>query len=468
MKVVNQSSAMERVPVAICGDDLVAAWTVRHTQEYHRQLLEVGLVANTSKEYRSTTGAVFVEKLFRLKRCSQTMVIPLKRHRVETNNLWEWIKVQIPNTATTKRKTVFYKVFQVQRPLLSAVVQAKRHARNSSGKRNNQDVPQHFTLGPCIAEESDKCTEPWRKTALLQFAKQVHAKLVNSMERSGVPLHFPQSLGGWGFPGKQGAPVAFRKAAAVSATGNTELVKRFSNIFLTSSAPNRLRKQLKAGLKSISDCPERFDSTEKVQTKPVLDLQSEFVSRTLAYHAMDPTKSKLATKRYASVGSTAKRVRDTVYKLGKMWKSVKPIKASNALSIAARYDTRKVDGRYLDQLLMLHGVFDSVIKGYLDSPEIEFRLTTEEDLSNQPLENNPSAQHSDDDSDDTPDGAASNPPPQKGRRVSSAASQDAPTQTSKGDAVGRISLRDVEQSSRLEAILSTRPRAITDSTENDL
>jgi hypothetical protein len=194
------------------------------------------------------------------------------------------------------------------------------------------------------------------------------------MENSGVPLYFPQSLGGWGFPGKQGAPLAFRKAAAVSVTGNTELVKRFSNIFLTSCAPNRLRKRLKAALKSIREWPERFDSTDKVQSKPVRDLQGEFVSRTLAFHAGDPTVSKLASKRYASVGSTAKRIRDTVYKLEKMWKSVKPIKATNAITLATRFDNRRVDGRYIDQLLMMNGVFDSMIKGYINAQEIDFAL----------------------------------------------------------------------------------------------
>jgi hypothetical protein len=371
---VNQSSAIKRIPVAICGDDLVAAWTRRHTHVYHEELLAVGLVANKAKEYRSTRGAVFVEKLFRLRECTITEKIPLKSLRRETNNLWEWIKVRLPKSASVKRKFRFFKVHQVQRPLLSAVVQAKRSARNSSGKRNNQDVPQHFTLGPCISDESDKCSEPWRKAALMKFTRQIHARLIHSMENSGVPLYFPQSLGGWGFPGKQGAPLAFRKAAAVSVTGNTELVKRFSNIFLTSCAPNRLRKRLKAALKSIREWPERFDSTDKVQSKPVRDLQGEFVSRTLAFHAGDPTVSKLASRRYASVGSTAKRIRDTVYKLEKMWKSVKPIKATNAITLATRFDNRRVDGRYIDQLLMMNGVFDSMIKGYINAQEIDFAL----------------------------------------------------------------------------------------------
>lgn len=369
--------------VSICGDDLVAAWTKTHTAMYREYLSHVGLVENKKKAFLSAYGCIFVEKLFRRSKLMKRVYEKETKSKdndtpATETTLWHYIQSRLRISSTEVVKT-YHKVLYVQRPLLSAIVQAKRFARKGMVRpgRHQEDTPIHLTLGKCLTNESDRCSEPWRKAALLRVAESVHRTPLKAMRNSKVPLYWPTALGGWGLPGKQAAPVAFRKAAAVSLTGNETLMKSFSNIFITSAAPDRLRKRLKSGIALINQLPERINPS--AVPKERTEVISDFTGRFLAFHSKDPVNSKILDKRYASVGATVKRIYSTMNSLKNRWKSVNPIKASKALALSQKFESQLVDSQYMEAHMAGCGIYDDLVRRRLASLNtVTFRPYTAE------------------------------------------------------------------------------------------
>lgn len=359
--------------VSICGDDLIAAWTIRHSEEYFNALASVGLKRNTNKEFRSSQGGVFVEKAFGVRTVSKQVTNHLLKELSSPQpTLWDFVKVKLPlkeNQKAHQQTIIYKKITYVTRPLLSAITLAKAFARAGNVRPNSQqqDAPAFLTLGPCLTTEWSQCTEPWRKAAVLTIARRIHAKVWKAMENSGVPLHYPRSLGGWGIPGKPEAPRRFRKAAAVILLGQRQLQDKLQAVFLCSKAPPYLRKKIKKGLDTIQSWPERFNPSAVV--RDLEEATKDYTARLLAFHGRDPKKSKLQNIRYANIGTIAKRINNIIDTAVLKWKSVNPMVAGKAIELDLTYRTRKVDCQYMTLLLARRGVYDSAVRDLLTGEE---------------------------------------------------------------------------------------------------
>jgi hypothetical protein len=191
--------------------------------------------------------------------------------------------------------------------------------------------------------------------------------VIKAMKNSGIPLHFPRSLGGWGLPGKPEAPIRFRKAAASILIGQSQLQERLHAVFLCSKAPPYLRKKIRKGLNTIQAWPERFSPS--AVPRDIEDVTTDYTSRLLAFHGRDPTVSKLQDIKYANLGTIAKRINRTIDEAVKYWKSAKPMKAGKAVLLDQTYRARLVDSQYLDLLLARRGVYDGAVRDLLTGQE---------------------------------------------------------------------------------------------------
>jgi hypothetical protein len=358
--------------VAICGDDLIAAWTSEFSETYFDVLKLIGLKRNVNKEYRSKLGGVFIEKAFTVRKHigEELPQPPETDSKPGEVSLWAYIKLKFNNNEYYKpsiRRQKYMKIHYIQRPLLSAIVLAKAFARAGMVRpsKGQEDAPAFLTLGPCLTKEWNMSSEPWRKAAVIHVAMKIHRRVISRMEKSGIPLFYPRSLGGWGLPGKQVAPSRFRKASAAILNGQGELQKKLSNIFLFSKAPAYLRKKLNKGLKAIQDYPERFSPSAKPMT--LQEASRDYTSRVLAYHGHDPTKSKLQQIRYKNVGTIARLINNTIDKANKTWKSAKPMAASKALKLHNIFETKMVDTQYMNILLGRNGVYDNAVRDIIGS-----------------------------------------------------------------------------------------------------
>jgi hypothetical protein len=223
-----------------------------------------------------------------------------------------------------------------------------------------EDAPAYLTLGPILTREYEEATEPWRKSAILTIAKQMHRNVIMRMERSGIPLHFPMMLGGWGLPGKPSAPPKFRKLAAIVLNGQSSIASKLHAVFLTSKAPKGLRQKIRKGLDTIQGWPEHFN--EQSAPMNISEASREYTSRFLGFHGKDPSKSKLMKLKYIDIGTLSKRIFATVDQAIKLWPSAKPCRHSKATDISRLYESKMVDTQYMDLLLSRQGIFDTTVR----------------------------------------------------------------------------------------------------------
>jgi hypothetical protein len=81
----------------------------------------------------------------------------------------------------------------------------------------SEDTPIEAKLGPAIEQALSRATAPTRKR-MLAVSRVVWSRLIGRMKATNLPLFWPQSLGGWGLPGKQQANAKWRKIAAILVT----------------------------------------------------------------------------------------------------------------------------------------------------------------------------------------------------------------------------------------------------------
>jgi hypothetical protein len=170
--------SLDPLPFVTCGDDMAAVWSKGKTDAYFCNLESVGLVVNREKSFRSPDALVFVEKLFYQKRVDQPAI-------------------------------------PAGRLVFSALTRAKA---------SRTSAPSWATLGQvindCLTQAAGK---RWLRLAIWDTARTLHPEAFSVWEKSGRPVHWPKSLGGWGIlnpedPSKLVAPPNVRKAAAIAIT----------------------------------------------------------------------------------------------------------------------------------------------------------------------------------------------------------------------------------------------------------
>jgi len=234
----------------ICGDDLAATWTEGAQAAYYRLMGELGLKINHHKSYESTSGVVFTEELYIIDlRRSQLTARVQANELAQENTIWSYIKLAMrPHSVPSRR---YGRVGRLVRPLLSAVITAKRRGSNMP-----EHTPLYLALPDILTYEYGRTNKSWRKKRIMDIANEVHRVEITKM-RKVLPLCWPKELGGWGMPGKQSAPVEYRKFAAIVLSGRDEYRKRLINLHATSRAPKFLRKKAHEDVDLFSQHPRK-------------------------------------------------------------------------------------------------------------------------------------------------------------------------------------------------------------------
>jgi hypothetical protein len=361
-------SAGTHRPFAVGGDDFIGAWTTRHRQLYEKNITDLGLKVNRHKTFTSPVGGIFLEKLFLLG--SKEVPQEYRAHEADQapvlSTLFEWIAHAFhPNQ---EQRKLVRKLSLVERPLLSALCSAKAHGRRGVA----EGVPAYLSLPSVLQEAVKLSSEPWRKKAVIRVGEQVHATTFSRWRKSGIPMCWPQSLGGWGVPGVPSAPSHFRKAAAsiLSEHANARAQqKKLLSTFVVSAAPKNLRKILDRQVEMTCNLPEQLPAAEVDEQRhgsyePVFlhDAVGTVVARTLSFYSLDPESSKLDTRKAATVGEIARRIRRIIDSYATRWKSVKPIDPHKAVQLDASLSDRRVDLRGIDSVLYYTGTPDVMIQ----------------------------------------------------------------------------------------------------------
>jgi hypothetical protein len=223
-----------------------AYWPTAMSQLYFQSLAALGLVVNFSKTYRSPTGLIFVEELFKLGRprtlsAQEEPPAPPAHQGPIAITLWDWVRQELGDPSERK----YIKATWFVRPRLSAITMAKRF------ERGDDTTPLWQVLPAVDCEQSSLATEPWRKARVRAIIQSLHGATIKRMADTGLPLHWPKSLGGWGFSGKQEAPAHFRKAAAHILHGVAEPdveLNRMAQIHVQGALPPLVKRTLKRAL----------------------------------------------------------------------------------------------------------------------------------------------------------------------------------------------------------------------------
>jgi hypothetical protein len=342
------------VAYSSCGDDFVAAWTRAEQLYYYRTLTALGLKLNEHKTYESKLGAVFVEDLYTISREWHASA----PKGAETNHagvtVWEYFPTQLKAMLGPQKEEsrLYLKLRLVPRPKLSAVLLAKSSGRD----RRDDTIPKYLTLPKILHTELEMCAEPWRRKALMALALDAHKTTIGRMRSSGVPLFWPNSLGGWGLPGEQNAPAEYRKAAAVILNGQDHIQSKFQRIFTLARVPQHLRKVLSRQIPIVEHLPERL--TPQAVPEKRTEVLSQVVRRTMTFHSFDPFHDKRASTEVSRIDQIAKLVRRLVKTTANEWPSAKPMGPSQAMKLHQHHEEVMVDSSEIDRILFYTGTPD--------------------------------------------------------------------------------------------------------------
>jgi hypothetical protein len=379
---VRAGQRMRRIaPVIICGDDMGAYWTPECTERYYKHLANAGLVVNQYKTYRSKTGMIFVEKLFKIANTKREVE---EKVSLPHNSILSFLsRAQLKKLTSTVHVK---KIVSIPRPTLSAVVLAKKDIREV---KKADDTPDWVVLPGVLRNEYEKITEPWRREALMCAAKSIHVKAFRIYKNSGLPLYWPKQLGGWGLPGKPRADTSFRRAAAVILTSESgvEVQRQLVTSQLTSNLSPFLKKKIKLVLSQIQEQTESYKKSkmyleakscagqkEVEEFESFEEVSSRAVMKVTTYHSLDPRLSKIPQKTNYSVRSTVSAIKKIIKETAQKWKSVKPISPDKAVFLLNNYTSPKDTlSSCLEQILRDNEVFLADLRDSLNKMDVAYR-----------------------------------------------------------------------------------------------
>jgi hypothetical protein len=331
-------------PFVLCGDDMAAYWHRDASQRYKDNLASTGLLLNDKKTFRSSTGIIFVEKLFKIdKIVEETRLLHKDPESPKVFNpsratVWDYIKQKCRDGRGAFEVCEKYAhVRRVDRIQLSAISLAKRYAGSDSDK-----TPAWQALPEILQEQARKVgLEEWRIERAMEVARYLHPDAFRILKQSGMPLHWPKELGGWGLPGKPDAPIKFRKAAAIILTNAEDArdatLQQIVAVHATSSLPEIASKTALEGRLLLAEISQssRRDFTSRRDLSRLPDAQAELTAAVAAHFAwLDDD-----TTRKSSVGKISKRVKRIVEEVTKTWASVKPMNPGKAVEMLKNIDT---------------------------------------------------------------------------------------------------------------------------------
>lgn len=156
-------------------------------------------------------------------------------------------------------------------------------------------LDQAASLGPLLTQLLAHSTEGTRRAAL-SVVRHAQPGLWHQLVDSGLPLFWPQELGGWGLPGTPDAPPLFRKAAAVALTQTApqalDQFRRLTSTFRTSLLDDDQRDFVAKVTATVARAPPTYP-----RNHPDLDLA----------WARDPKAAATAEERFPPKGTESLR-----------------------------------------------------------------------------------------------------------------------------------------------------------------
>jgi hypothetical protein len=173
-----------------------------------------------------------------------------------------------------------------------------------------------------------------------------HASLWGEIRKSGLPVHWPVLLGGWGVPGELDAPPIFRKAAAVALTDASH---DFFNLghALTSTLPDKVQQRVDAIVKETLD---RFPPGEDQEDNiPLIEVRDELLASVggILRKRLAPSSKQ---GKYMKLPQRVRRVISSVKITAAKWQSVQPASNRAIQAMLAKRGGKLVSLRPLDPL----------------------------------------------------------------------------------------------------------------------
>jgi hypothetical protein len=172
------------------GDDFVLYGTGPVLESYMHNLLDAGLLLNPSKQFRDPLSTVFTEERYGL--------------------------------IVKDGKTAFQRLRSVR---ASTIVYAK--GRRNDGARIAGLQPDYIRIGAVFRNVDESLGNGRHKRTAFALLRVFHLSVLKRIQKAGIPLYWPRSLGGAGIVGKPWvAPRHFRTAAAVILTKEDKEVRK--------------------------------------------------------------------------------------------------------------------------------------------------------------------------------------------------------------------------------------------------
>jgi len=322
---------------------MAAYWHKKASARYKDNLAATGLLLNDRKTFRSDRGIIFVEKLFVIDKITEEKTPFGEPESPTTFNaaratIWDYIKQECRDTKVLEACQSYAHVRRVDRVQLSAVSLAKRYAGSDS-----DTTPAWQALPDVLQEQAQKAgLEEWRVERAVEVARNLHPSAFRMLERSGLPLHWPKELGGWGLPGKPSAPIEFRKAAAVILTNAADardtVIQSIITAHAVSGLPEIATKIAREGRQLLADTSVSSRREIKTSRRDLLRLPEAQAELTAAI-AAHFTWLDERTQRKSSIGRISKRIKGILEEVARSWASVKPMKPDKAVSQLNAIDT---------------------------------------------------------------------------------------------------------------------------------
>jgi hypothetical protein len=375
LTIVNEWAASRASPQGgrktfeTCGDDMAAAWLQPMTEKYFTNLKNAGLVVNKKKTFRSKTGLIFVEKLFLLSPKIKVEKLP----PLPTGHTGQFAEAKHIKSDDTISHRI---ISRLKRPTLSAISQARRHG----GGPSDDTVPAWATLGQTISEEMEECNA--RQAKLLPvIAEYLHPDTYRIWRQSGIPLHWPRFLGGWGLPGKPSAPDTWLKAAALMVSHkDPSLLRSLSRAYtlarLTGPASDIMPKVQVA----IDDNADRvfhhvFDEEIAARSQTKKEVEQEATTRVTSFFSL--LTNKAARSPPIRLSTLTSRIKTLIKDYSTRWESVNPMDPVKAIQAAQKLldqDNLRPVIFNLDREMENNQVFDHVSRKDMQKLQPEQRV----------------------------------------------------------------------------------------------
>jgi hypothetical protein len=176
--------------------------------------------------------------------------------------------------------------------------------------------------------------------------------------QSGLPLHWPRELGGWGLPtpagpradGEKVDPI-LAKGLAVLLTSNAEQKKEGLRRIALAFTTSHLNPAAAACIRKATNMVDHQTTNEGHELKPRNDLMAEVTAEAASFFSIQTDLEKVLVDPPApKMGTIANQVRKILTTYAEQWKSVKPIQLPKAKQLLEHAQSWRLEPLRADQI----------------------------------------------------------------------------------------------------------------------